>query len=91
MRPSVPDTPMVAVSTDGGRTFGEPVVGIGGDIEQALGGMPSSGSEQSLAVAEDGTVYLLWLGEVNGRYLPLLSTSTDRGQTFTTTPVGDPR
>jgi hypothetical protein len=91
VRPPVPDTPMVAVSTDGGRTFGEPVVGIGGDIEKVLGGMPASGSEQSLAVADDGTLYLLWLGNVNNRYMPLLSTSTDQGRTFTTTPVGDPK
>ena len=90
VRPPVPDVPMVAVSTDGGRSFGEPVVAIGGDIEQILGAVPSSGSEQSLAVAEDGTVYMLWLGEVDDKYLLLLSTSTDRGRTFTTTPVGAP-
>lgn len=91
VRPPVLDTPMVAVSTDGGRTFGEPVVAIGGDIEKVLGGPPASGSEQALAVADDGTVYLLWLGNVNSRYLPLLSTSKDQGRTWTTTPVGDPK
>jgi hypothetical protein len=91
LRPPVLDAPMVAVSSDGGRTFGEPVVAIGGDIEKVLGGPPASGSEQSLAVADDGTVYLLWLGNVNSRYQLLLSTSTDQGRTFTTTPVGDPK
>lgn len=91
VRPPALDTPMVAVSTDGGRTFGEPVVAIGGDIEKVLGGPPASGSEQALAVADDGTVYLLWLGNVNSRYMLLLSTSTDQGRTFTTTPVGDPK
>lgn len=91
VRPPVPDAPMVAVSTDAGRTFGEPVVAIGGDIEKVLGGPPASGSEQSLAVADDGTVYLLWLGNVNSRYQLLLSTSTDQGRTFTTTAVGDPK
>jgi hypothetical protein len=89
-KPPVPDRPMLAVSTDGGRTFGEPVVAMGGDIERVLGGVPASGSEQSLAVTADGTVHLLWLGNVNNRYMLLLSTSTDRGKTFTTTPVGAP-
>jgi hypothetical protein len=91
VRPPVNDSPMVAVSTDGGRTFGEPVVAIGGDIEAVLGGAPGSGSEQALAVADDGTVYMLWLGEVNERYMLLLSTSTDQGRTFTTTTVADPK
>jgi hypothetical protein len=90
MRPVVPDRPMVAVSTDGGRTFADPVAAVGGDIEAKLGGVPASGSEQTLAVAEDGTVYLLWLSNVDSRYRLVLSTSTDQGRTFTTTPVGDP-
>jgi hypothetical protein len=89
-RPPVPDAPMVAVSTDGGRTFAEPVVAIGGDIERVLGGVPATGSEQQLVVTEDGTVHLLWLGEVEDTYLLLLSTSTDRARTFTTKPIGSP-
>ncbi len=91
-QPPVGDRAMVAVSTDGGRTFGEPVSVLGPDIEATVGAAVESAGEQNLAVAADGTVFMTLLVELAPpeRYMLVVSRSTDRGRTWSTNPVGAP-
>lgn len=102
--PPVPGQAVVAVSTDGGKSFGEPVnvsasydktVNDKDGKPQPLGGrFPNP----QLALAGDGTLYMLFPGGAPlfarfDRPVPaplLLARSTDRGKTFTVTEVNQP-
>lgn len=80
--PEVPSTPMVATSTDGGRTFGEPVPILAGYGPQTgpdiVGGRPPQ-----LAVDDVGTLYALTTASPEETdNLLVLARSTDRGKTF---------
>lgn len=85
-----PAVPMAAVSTDGGRTFAEPVNLFGDyDRETPEGTLGISfGAMPSLAVGDDGTAYALFGASGPGAPTSLLlSRSTDQGQTWSATPV----
>ncbi|MDP9023596.1 MAG: glycoside hydrolase [Actinomycetota bacterium] len=100
--PEVPNEPMVVASTDGGETFSPPVSAFG-DFERVLSaeefdleqdhtiGVSFSAAPQ-LAVADDGTLYVLFGGSApRGSDLDdvlLLARSTDNGQTFTVNEIG---
>jgi len=84
-RPPPPPRPNVAVSTDGGRTFGPPTNVLGSYRIPQEGGVstptigPAIGSPD-LAVARDGTVYATYL--IPGRNSMMVSRSSDRGTTW---------
>ncbi|MDP9389438.1 MAG: glycoside hydrolase [Actinomycetota bacterium] len=103
-KPPVPAEAMVAVSTDGGRSFGDPV-SVSAAYEktvddkdgkpQPLGGrFPNP----QMALAGDGTLYVLFPGgaptyaQFNAPVTAplLLGRSTDQGKTFTVTEVNRP-
>jgi hypothetical protein len=65
-----------ARSTDGGRTWDEPV------------NLPGTGSDKnawdpSVAVAPDGTVYAAFMRSRGGQYYPVVDASFDHGASFT--------
>ncbi len=80
-----PSVPQVAVSTDGGRNFGEPVNPRGPDDVDG-GGAPT------LAVADDGTLYALFSASNPGDQPSslMVARSTDQGQTFETFEASPP-
>lgn len=80
-----PSVPQVAASTDGGRTFGEPVNPRGPE-DQDGGGAPT------LAVADDGTLYALFSASSPGDEPSSLriARSTDQGATFETFEASPP-
>lgn len=117
VQPSLPSEPMIAVSTDGGRTFSEPINAtadffedetvIADEIEfveknaekppeKPITSAMFGGGNPSLAVADDGTVYVLWVQAVPFSVSPrpdapmYLSKSTDRGATWTISEVSPP-
>lgn len=97
--------PLVAVSTDGGKTFGEPVDvssfykktvkgPTGADLPIGMGF-----TAPSLTLDDKGTLYVVYPAAAPAAFPPtappdklpmLLAKSTDRGKTFTVTEVGDP-
>lgn len=85
-----PREPMVAASSDGGRTFSEPVSAFG-DYERDTGeGTLGAGAAPSVAVGDGGTVYVLFTA--SGRGAPstlMVARSTDGAQTFETTAVDE--
>ncbi|HWB71694.1 MAG TPA: sialidase family protein [Egibacteraceae bacterium] len=114
--PSLPSEPMVAVSTDGGRTFSEPINAtadffedesvIADELEfveenaeeppdEPITSQNFGGGNPQLAVADNGTVYVLWQQATTGLEprpdVPMyLSKSTDRGATWTISEVSPP-
>jgi hypothetical protein len=90
---------VIATSTDGGRTFGEPVDATG-DYFRSVANKPDpekwGGSSPTLTVADDGTLYAIFYQRATGQPAGaetnaiLLSKSTDRGKTFTVTEVAPP-
>lgn len=92
-------TTVIATSTDGGRTFGEPVNAVG-DYFRTVANKPDpekwGGSSPTLTVADDGTLYAVFYQRATGQPAGtdtnaiLLSKSTDRGKTFTVTEVAPP-
>ena len=80
-----PSVPQIAVSTDGGDTFGEPVNPRGLE-DQDGGGAPN------LAVADDGTLYALFSASNPGDEPSslVIARSTDRGETFETFEASPP-
>lgn len=87
---SAPSQAMLGVSTDGGRTFGEPVVM--GEAWNKTHPQPEKwgGGNPTLGVAEDGTLYGAFFGSSTVTPAPQGGTnaivvvkSTDRGTTFT--------
>ena len=94
---SAPSQAMLGVSTDGGRTFGEPVVM--GDAWNKTHPQPEKwgGGNPVLGVAEDGTLYGAFFGSSTVTPAPQGGTnaivvvkSTDRGRTFTATEAAGP-
>ena len=97
--------PLVAVSTDGGKTFGQPVDvssfykktvkgPTGADLPIGMGF-----TAPSLTLDAKGTLYVLYPGASPSAFPPtaapdklpmLLATSTDQGKTFTVTEIGEP-
>ena len=86
-----PSTAQVAVSTDGGETFGEPL----NPLESYFGdtsGEHGSGAP-NLAVGDDGTLFALVSADDPSGEGPdslVLARSTDLGQTFTSTVASPP-
>lgn len=81
----------LAVSTDGGETFGDPIRVVDGYAEQFDEPGEVGAGPPALAVADDGTLYVLFLDSGTGEPRRLvLARSTDRGQTFEYTPFDDP-
>lgn len=91
---SRPSPVKVAVSTDGGSTFGEPVTASDPDRERTGAPVPS--------VGRNGALHLLYVdyekdvfdyenqpGTYDGTFTLLLATSTDGGKTFSQTVVDD--
>ena len=99
-KPAIPSSSMLAVSTDGGKTFGDPV-----DVSKSYGQTvknkdgqdePILGGNPQATLAADGTLYMLFPGAVSSNVTPrpplplLLARSTDRGKTFTITEASPP-
>ncbi|MDP9442037.1 MAG: glycoside hydrolase [Actinomycetota bacterium] len=103
-KPPVPAEAVVAVSTDGGKTFGEPVsvsAAYKKTVEDKEGKPQPLGGRfpnPQMALADDGTLYVLFPGgaptyaQFNAPVAAplLLARSTDRGKTFTVTEVNQP-
>jgi len=97
--PAVPSNPMVATSTDGGRTFGEPVKVVG-DYWKSVANKPDpekwGGSSPTLTVADDGTLYVVFYASATGQPTGsqnnsmMLAKSTDRGKTFQVSEIAPP-
>lgn len=97
--------PLVAVSTDGGKTFGQPV-DVSSFYKKTVKGTDGADlpigmgfTAPSLALDDKGTLYVLYPGAAPAAFPPtapapalpmLLAKSTDRGKTFTFTEVGAP-
>ncbi|HEX2117835.1 MAG TPA: sialidase family protein [Acidimicrobiales bacterium] len=98
-RPAQVAHTMIATSTDGGRTFGQPVKATG-DYFSTVANKPDpdnwGGSSPTLTVADDGTLYAIFYQRATGQPSGtetnsiLLSKSTDQGKTFTVTEVAPP-
>ena len=94
--PAVPSQPVIATSTDGGKTWGDPVKVVG-DYYKAVANKPDpekwGGGSPQVAVGADGTVYAAFYGSATGQPATtqansiLLAKSTDRGKTFSVTEV----
>ena len=97
--PAVPSQAMIATSTDGGRTFGEPVKLVG-DYWKAVANKPDpekwGASSPTLTVADDGTLYAVFYASATGQPTGsqvnaiMLAKSTDRGRTFEITEIAPP-
>jgi len=97
--PAVPSSPMVATSTDGGRTYGEPVK-IVGDYWKTVANKPDpekwGASSPTITVADDGTVYAVFYATATGQPTGsqvnsmMLAKSTDRGKTFQVSEIAPP-
>lgn len=86
--------PKIAVSTDGGRSFGDPITPIPSDVEEELGGEKGlSARSAQLAMADDGTLYAVFeiRPDSEGEGARLVVTSTDdQGQSWTYNEITDP-
>ncbi|MDQ4069706.1 MAG: glycoside hydrolase [Actinomycetota bacterium] len=84
----VPNRPLVAVSTDGGRTWGKSV-----DPLKSLEGPVFGGDVPVLVVGNDGTVYGFTEERVEGRPRPpqriFMFRSTDQGRTWTAKAINE--
>jgi hypothetical protein len=65
-----------ARSTDGGRTFGEPIAVPG------AGGSNKNNWDPAVAVAPDGTVYAAFMIAENAGWYPMVARSDDHGASF---------
>ena len=86
-RKQVTAGPVIAVSMDGGRTFGDPVNPLKSYIPEA----PEFRSfKPDVVVADNGTLYLQMAADRPGDEptRPVLARSTDHGATFTVAEVG---
>ena len=94
---SAPSQSMLGVSTDGGKTFAEPVA-IGEPWNKSKPEPEKwGGSNPTLGVAEDGTLYGAFFGSTTVTPAPpqgsnaiVVVKSTDRGKTFTATEAAGP-
>lgn len=86
--------PKVAVSTDGGRSFGEPVVPIPSDVEEEIGGEQGlSARSAQLAMADDGTLHAVFEVRPDGEDEPsrlVVTSSDDQGESWTYNEITDP-
>jgi hypothetical protein len=84
----VPNRPLVAASTDGGRTWGRSI-----DPLKSLEGPVFGGDVPVLIVGNDGTVYGFTEERVAGRPRPrqriFMFTSTDQGRTWTASAISE--
>ena len=97
--PAVAGQTMIATSTDGGKTFGEPVKVVG-DYYKAVANKPDpekwGGSSPTLTVDDDGNLYAIFYSSATGQPAGsqnnaiLLAKSTDKGKTFTVNEVAPP-
>lgn len=97
--PAVVSQTVIATSTDGGRTFGEPVKVVG-DYYKDVAKKPDpekwGGSSPTLTVDDDGTVYAIFYSSATGQPAGsqnnaiLLAKSTDKGKTFQVNEVAPP-
>ncbi len=94
---SAPSQAVLGVSTDGGRTFGEPIVM--GEAWNNTKPDPAKwgGSNPTLGVAEDGTLYGAFFGSstvtpapAGGSNFIVVMKTTDQGKTFTATEAAAP-
>lgn len=95
-RPAQVAHTVIATSTDGGRTFGEPVKATGDYHASKPDADKWGGSSPTMTVADDGTLYAIYYQRATGQpsgtetNAILLSKSTDQGKTFTVTEVAPP-
>jgi hypothetical protein len=90
---------VIATSTDGGRTYGEPVKVVG-DYYKTVANKPDpekwGGSSPTLTVDDEGNVYAIFYASATGQPAGsqnnsiLLAKSSDKGKTFTVTEVAPP-
>ena len=90
---------VIATSTDGGRTFGEPIKVVG-DYYKDVAKKPDpekwGGSSPTLTVDDNGTVYAIFYSSATGQPAGsqnnaiLLAKSTDKGKTFQVNEVAPP-
>ncbi|HJV09851.1 MAG TPA: sialidase family protein [Acidimicrobiales bacterium] len=97
--PAVVGQTVIATSTDGGRTYGEPVKVVG-DYYKSVANKPDpekwGGSSPTLTVTDDGTLYAIFYASATGQPAGsqtnsiLLARSTDKGKTFQVNEVAPP-
>lgn len=97
--PAVVSQTIIATSTDGGRTYGEPVKVVG-DYFKSVANKPDpekwGGSSPTLTIDDDGTVYAVFYATATGQPAGsqnnaiLLAKSTDKGKTFQVNEVAPP-
>jgi len=97
--PAVASQTTVAASTDGGRTFGEPVKVVG-DYWKTGANKPDAekwgGSSPSLTVGDDGTLYVVFTATATGQPAGtelnslMLGKSKDRGKSFEVSVIAPP-
>ncbi|MCA1692306.1 MAG: glycoside hydrolase [Actinobacteria bacterium] len=86
---------MMAVSTDGGRSFGEPVKLAGEYFKDKPDPNAYGGGAPQLAVDNEGTLHAAFFGRTTVQGGPpvnaiLVSSTRDRGKTFTVTEAAPP-
>jgi hypothetical protein len=97
--PSQVGQTVIATSTDGGKTYSEPVKVVG-DYFKTVANKPDpekwGGSSPSMTVGDDGTVYAVFYASASGQPAGsqnnslMLAKSTDRGRTFTVNEIAPP-
>ena len=97
--PAVVGQTMIATSTDGGKTFGEPVKVVG-DYFTTVANKPDpekwGGSSPTLTVDDNGNLYAVFYAVATGQAAGtqnnaiLLAKSTDKGKTFQVSEVAPP-
>jgi hypothetical protein len=90
---------VIATSTDGGKTYGEPVK-VTTDYWKSVANKPDpekwGGSSPTLTVADDGTLYAVFYASATGQPAGaqtnsiLLAKSTDKGKTFQVSEIAPP-
>lgn len=86
-----PSRPQIAVSTDGGQTWGDPIVPIPEDFVEENGGDDYGAGRAQLTVDDDGTVYAIFGSEPNEENERLAVTSSDdQGDSWTYNEITDP-
>lgn len=90
---------VISTSTDGGRTYSEPVKVVG-DYYKSVANKPDpekwGGSSPTLTVTDDGTLYAIFYASATGQPAGsqnnaiLLAKSTDKGKTFQVNEVAPP-
>jgi hypothetical protein len=85
--PAPPSQPMLSVSRDGGRTFGEPISAADAWAKTKPEPDKYGGSNINLAVDDKGTLYAAFLGATTvpntQANAVVVAKSTDQGKTFT--------